>query len=113
MARNPLGALVEKVEKDDEDEFGVDVVTIQEDGRIGIATVDGREGRRVRPLEDPDLVGEEAAEIAKTQRLVREGKLGIEVLYREDRRWDWLIGEFIPCCPTLSLASMMFLSYLS
>lgn len=93
-ARNPLAALIEKVEKDEQEEFGVDTVIIKEDGAIRIEPVDGQEGRRLRPLEDPDLVGEEAAEMAKKERLVREGKLGMEVLYREDRRWDWLIGEF-------------------
>ncbi|KAI0402475.1 hypothetical protein F4802DRAFT_600078 [Xylaria palmicola] len=44
---------------------------------------------RVRPLEDPYLVGEEAAARARNERLAL--KHGEDVLIREDRRWDrWL-----------------------
>ncbi|KAI0395617.1 hypothetical protein F5Y17DRAFT_456857 [Xylariaceae sp. FL0594] len=44
---------------------------------------------RLRPLEDPDLVGEEAAADARRERLAR--KHGEDVLILEDRRWDfWL-----------------------
>jgi hypothetical protein len=46
---------------------------------------------RVRPAEDEELVGREAAEEARRERL---GAWGREVLVREDRRWDWLLGEF-------------------
>lgn len=45
---------------------------------------------RVRPLEDPYLVGEEAARRTREERLAREN--GDEVLIREDRRWDWFLG---------------------
>ncbi|KAK4250983.1 hypothetical protein C7999DRAFT_11293 [Corynascus novoguineensis] len=48
---------------------------------------------RVRPLEDPYLVGEEAAARARAQRLARERSLGDEVLIREDRRWDWFLAQ--------------------
>lgn len=47
---------------------------------------------RFRPLEDPYLVGEEAAARARRQRLAREN--GDDVLYKEDRRWDWFLGRF-------------------
>lgn len=50
----------------------------------------GVEGRRVRPLEDPELVGEDAAERARRERLRREGD---EVLLREDKRWDWMLAQ--------------------
>lgn len=44
---------------------------------------------RIRPLEDPHLVGEEEAARARRERLAR--KHGEDVLIREDRRWDsWL-----------------------
>ncbi|KAK3943128.1 hypothetical protein QBC46DRAFT_48292 [Diplogelasinospora grovesii] len=49
---------------------------------------------RVRPLEDPYLVGEEAAARARRERLARESFfLGDEVLVREDRRWDWFLAQ--------------------
>lgn len=53
------------------------------------AGADGAE--RVRPLEDPYLVGEEAAARARRERLARENPLD-DVLHREDRRWDWFLG---------------------
>ncbi len=56
---------------------------------------EGLEGRRIRPLEDPDLVGVEAAERARRERV---GRLGNEVLIREDKRWEWLLGEFFFFC---------------
>ncbi|KAI8632837.1 hypothetical protein F5Y19DRAFT_331802 [Xylariaceae sp. FL1651] len=56
--------------------------------RINAANADGaEEDGRVRPLEDPYLVGEEAAARARRERLAR--KHGDEILIREDRRWDW------------------------
>ncbi len=45
---------------------------------------------RFRPLEDPYLVGEEAAARARRERLARENG---EVLFREDRRWDWFLSK--------------------
>ncbi|AEO54769.1 hypothetical protein MYCTH_2297760 [Thermothelomyces thermophilus ATCC 42464] len=48
---------------------------------------------RVRPLEDPYLVGEEAAARARAERLARERNLGDEILIREDRRWDWFLAQ--------------------
>jgi len=48
---------------------------------------------RVRPLEDPYLVGEEAAARARAERLARERSLGDEALIREDRRWDWFLAQ--------------------
>ena len=50
----------------------------------------GIEGKRLRPLEDPELVGEEAADRARRDRLRREGD---EVLLREDKRWDWMLAQ--------------------
>lgn len=49
------------------------------------------EAERVRPLEDPYLVGEEAAARARRDRLARESHSD-DVLHREDRRWDWFLG---------------------
>ncbi|KAK0749419.1 hypothetical protein B0T18DRAFT_389008 [Schizothecium vesticola] len=52
---------------------------------------------RTRRLEDPYLVGEYAAAQARRERLARErssgGGSGDEVLIREDRRWDFFLGE--------------------
>lgn len=45
----------------------------------------------LRPLEDPYLVGEVAAEEARRERLARE--TGDDVLIREDRQWDWLLAQ--------------------
>lgn len=47
--------------------------------------------REMRTLEDPHLVGEEAAERNRQERLRREK--GNEVLEVEDRRWDWLLVQ--------------------
>lgn len=47
---------------------------------------------RFRPLEDPYLVGEVAAARARRERLAREN--GDDVLYKEDRRWDWFLSRF-------------------
>lgn len=44
-----------------------------------------------RPLEDPYLVGEVAAAQARRERLARESS--DDILVREDRQWDWLLGE--------------------
>ncbi|GAO17766.1 hypothetical protein UVI_02006380 [Ustilaginoidea virens] len=44
----------------------------------------------MRPLEDPFLVGEVAAAQARQERLLREGD---DILVREDRQWDWLLGR--------------------
>jgi hypothetical protein len=44
----------------------------------------------VRPLEDPYLVGEVAAAQARRERLARES--GDDILVREDRQWDGLLG---------------------
>ncbi|KAH8758955.1 hypothetical protein F5883DRAFT_146881 [Diaporthe sp. PMI_573] len=46
---------------------------------------------RVRPLEDPYLVGEVAAARARRERLARENTE--DILHREDRRWDWFLGQ--------------------
>ncbi|KAH7316521.1 hypothetical protein B0I35DRAFT_409710 [Stachybotrys elegans] len=46
---------------------------------------------RHRPLEDPYLVGEEAAAIARRERLAREA--GDDILIREDRQWDWWLAR--------------------
>ncbi|KAJ4298643.1 hypothetical protein N0V88_003674 [Collariella sp. IMI 366227] len=49
---------------------------------------------RMRPLEDPHLVGEEAARQARQERIARErGGGGNDVLVREDRRWDWFLSQ--------------------
>jgi hypothetical protein len=48
------------------------------------------EGPSNRPLEDPYLVGEQAAAQARRERLLREN--GDDILIREDQQWDWLLG---------------------
>lgn len=75
MTRDPVRAALMVIEEREKKEFGVG---------------EG-EGKRVRPLEDVELVGEEAAAKARAERLKREG---LEVLEREDKRWDWLLCEF-------------------
>ena len=62
--------------------------------RMVLERVEEEERNRVRPLEDPYLVGEEAASRARRERLAREN--GDEILYREDRRWDFFLGMFCP-----------------
>lgn len=52
----------------------------------------------MRPLEDPYLVGEDAASKAKQERLARE-RGDDDVLVREDQHWDWLLSE----CPLSNL----------
>lgn len=47
--------------------------------------------RTPRPLEDPALVGEQAAEEARRERLRREN--GDDILIREDKQWDWLLAQ--------------------
>lgn len=49
-----------------------------------------------RPLEDPHLVGEEAAAQARRTRLARER--GNDILVQEDRQWNWFLGMLpFPC----------------
>ncbi|KAI0552377.1 hypothetical protein F4679DRAFT_581676 [Xylaria curta] len=59
--------------------------------RVNAANAAAREDARVRPLEDPYLVGEEAAARARNERLAR--KHGEDILIREDRRWDWWLAQ--------------------
>lgn len=47
--------------------------------------------KTIRTNEDPYLVGEEAAEQNRKERLRRENGWG--VLEREDKRWDWLLAQ--------------------
>ncbi|OBT81900.1 hypothetical protein VE02_09287 [Pseudogymnoascus sp. 03VT05] len=74
VTRDPVRAALLVVRERERVEFGM--------GREG--------GRRVRPEEDGELVGEEAAGEARRERLRREG---VEVLEREDRRWEWLLAQ--------------------
>ncbi len=75
--RDPVKAVKMVVGIREREEFGCEI------GGVG--------GRRVRPLEDPELVGESAADMARRERLRREG---MEVLEREDMRWDWFLCEY-------------------
>lgn len=60
---------------------------------------------RFRPLEDPYLVGEEAAARARRERLAREN--GDDILLREDRRWDFFLSESLPpCCCQIALSEV-------
>jgi len=65
----------------------------EESGSEGHARGSGEGQRAFRPQEDPWLVGEEAAERARRERLERERYLGEEVLLREDRKWDWFLAQ--------------------
>ncbi|ORY67633.1 uncharacterized protein BCR38DRAFT_161529 [Pseudomassariella vexata] len=75
---------------------------------LGRLTED-EERNRLRPLEDPYLVGEEAAARARRERLARENGDGI--LIREDRRWDWFLGEFLGPISTTPDSSGCYLAY--
>ena len=59
----------------------------------GSGSVTPDDSSRVRPLEDPYLVGEVAAARARRERLARENTE--DILHREDRRWDWFLGELL------------------
>lgn len=74
--RDPLKAVKSLVAVRELEEFGCEL--------------SGIEGKRLRPLEDPELVGQEAADRARRERLRREGD---EVLMREDKRWDWMLAQ--------------------
>ncbi|EJT70350.1 hypothetical protein GGTG_11378 [Gaeumannomyces tritici R3-111a-1] len=54
-------------------------------------SADAEERSRLRPLEDPYLVGEEAARKARAERLAREN--GDSILQMEDRRWDLFLAQ--------------------
>jgi hypothetical protein len=58
----------------------------------------------VRPLEDPNLVGEEAAERARTARLERERRMQ-DVLVAEDQHWDQFLCKLRQKQVRASLAS--------
>jgi hypothetical protein len=47
--------------------------------------------RAIRTNEDPYLIGEEAAEQNRQERLKREN--GWNALELEDKRWDWLLSQ--------------------
>ncbi|KAK4116969.1 hypothetical protein N656DRAFT_764291 [Canariomyces notabilis] len=59
--------------------------------RAMLERIEEEERNRFRPLEDPYLVGEEAAARARRERLARES--GDDILIREDRRWDWFLAQ--------------------
>ncbi|KAK5632301.1 hypothetical protein RRF57_008015 [Xylaria bambusicola] len=54
------------------------------------AAISEEDDSLVRPLEDPYLVGEEAAARARSERLAR--KHGEDILIHEDRHWDLWLG---------------------
>jgi hypothetical protein len=101
---DPFRAVQRVVEEREREEFGDD----GDDGDGGDGGVDGVDGvddlfgvagvgvgaagvgRRVRPLEDPGLVGEVAAKRNREERL----RLGNDILVREDKRWDWLLSMY-------------------
>lgn len=59
--------------------------------RLVLERIEEEERNRFRPLEDPHLVGEAAAARTRAERLAREN--GDDILIREDRRWDFFLGE--------------------
>lgn len=80
-------------------------LTIQEQSTLLAAALNGEDGiermkrrmeeeereREIRTMEDPELVGEEAAERNRKERERRENGWG--VLEKEDKRWDWLLAQ--------------------
>lgn len=66
---------------------------VNEESGGGSGSVTPADSSRVRPLEDPYLVGEVAAARARRERLARENTE--DILHREDRRWDWFLGELL------------------
>ncbi|RDL41584.1 Uncharacterized protein BP5553_01563 [Venustampulla echinocandica] len=80
-------------------------LTIQEQSGLLAAALNGDGGiaqmkrrmdeeereRRIRTSEDPELVGEQAAEKNRLERESRENGWG--VLEDEDKRWDWLVAQ--------------------
>ncbi|KAK3310823.1 uncharacterized protein B0T15DRAFT_51187 [Chaetomium strumarium] len=63
--------------------------------RVMLERIEEEERNRVRLLEDPYLVGEEAAARARADRVARESSPGNgdEILIREDRRWDRFLAQ--------------------
>ncbi|RYP75204.1 hypothetical protein DL771_002529 [Monosporascus sp. 5C6A] len=65
--------------------------------RVGTPPAGGNSGpprsssNRVPPLEDPHLVGDEAAARARRARLMRESR--DDILLREDQRWDFFLAH--------------------
>jgi hypothetical protein len=80
MTPNPVAAIMQTLEEEEREKYR----------------------DRERPLEDEELVGKEAAEKARQERM----GWGREVLIREDRRWDWLLGE---CC-CIGSCDMLFIN---
>jgi hypothetical protein len=80
-------------------------LTIKQQSTLLIAALNGDDGiaqikkkmdeeqraKQIRTSEDPQLVGEEAAEQNRQERLRRES--GWDVLEREDKRWDWILAQ--------------------
>lgn len=66
---------------------------VNEEGSGSGSETPGSSEDRFRPLEDPYLVGEEAAARARRERLAREN--GDDVLQKEDRRWDWFLCKLM------------------
>lgn len=66
--------------------------------RLLLERIEEEERNRFRPLEDPHLVGEQAASRARAERLAREN--GDDILIREDRQWDSFLGELSPSSDT-------------
>jgi hypothetical protein len=64
---------------------------VNEESGGGSGSATPADNSRVRPLEDPYLVGEVAAARARRERLARENTE--DILHREDRRWDWFLGK--------------------
>lgn len=52
-----------------------------------------KENEPIRPNEDPALVGDEAAERARARRLYLAKCKGEEILYRENKNWDFMLGQ--------------------
>lgn len=76
---------------------------VNEEGSGSGSDTPGGSEDRFRPLEDPYLVGEEAAARARRERLAREN--GDDVLQNEDRRWDWFLCKLTPSTAFLALTN--------
>ncbi|KXJ93896.1 hypothetical protein Micbo1qcDRAFT_39816 [Microdochium bolleyi] len=65
--------------------------TVENALRTVMQRMNAEEANRVRPLEDPYLVGEEAAAKARRTRLARQN--GDDILILEDLRWDRFLAQ--------------------
>ncbi|KAI9765788.1 MAG: hypothetical protein M1835_007315 [Candelina submexicana] len=72
---------------------GVFLGVLEEEQHEAEEDDDDEDIKNMRPNEDPALVGEEAARKAKMRRRYLERCRGEEVLQRENKSWDFMLGQ--------------------